>query len=209
MNKEDILLSKHAQKMVQLINQNESLSSFEIEKIKKEFYSNLFYFKTTNYGIGAFSNFLNLHIFQLQAAMQKNRLKTLKKRKIMFIQHELKDLDYSFSISEIKNNFEYLHEIANKLYQQKDKIEILNFIKNKIKENKDLQEFFKNEVSNSDEYFLILKNNDKVLKKVYKNICIHVKRNKEGHIYPKPFTIKSKIVDIKRNIRASKNNARF
>ncbi|WP_284928825.1 hypothetical protein [Candidatus Phytoplasma sp. AldY-WA1] len=165
MNKEDIHCTKNVFKMAHLINQNKSLSSFEIEKINKEFNSHLFYFKTTDYGTGAYSNFLNLHIFQLQAAMQKNRLKNLKK-KIMFIQHEFKLLDYSFSSHDINKNLDHYYEIAKNLYQRKEKKEILKFIKNKINEDKNLQEMFKKEVSNPVEYFLKLKNDEIFLKKV-------------------------------------------
>uniref|UniRef100_UPI00254A1925 hypothetical protein n=1 Tax=Candidatus Phytoplasma sp. AldY-WA1 TaxID=2852100 RepID=UPI00254A1925 len=210
MNKEDILLSKHAQKMVQLINQNESLSSFEIKKINKEFHSNLFYFKTTNYGIGAYFNSLNLHSFQIQAAMQENRLKALKKRKIMFIQHELRDLDYSLSIEDINEEIDFYYEIANDLYKKKDKKEIIKFIKNKLNENKDLQEKFKKQVLNSIEYFKKLNTDEIFLKKIYKNVCLYVKRNKENEIYPNPlFNVESKKEEIKRNIKISKNNARY
>ncbi|WP_284928478.1 hypothetical protein [Candidatus Phytoplasma sp. AldY-WA1] len=192
-----------------MINQNESLSSFEIEKIKKEFINNLFYFKTTDYGIGAFSNFLNLHIFQLQAATQENRLKTLKKRKIMFIQHELRDLNYSISIEEINEEIDFYYEIAKSLYKRKDKKEILKFIKTKLNENKDLQEKFKKEVSNPVEYFKRLNTDEIFLKKVYNNVCLFVGRNKENHIIPNPFfNVESKKEEIKRNIKISKNNAR-
>ncbi|WP_284928467.1 hypothetical protein [Candidatus Phytoplasma sp. AldY-WA1] len=210
MNKEDISVSKHAQKMVHLINQNESLSSFEIKKITKELYHNLFYFKTTNYGTGAYFNSLNLHSFQLQSAMQENRSKILKKRKIMFIQHELKVLDLSLSTHDINKKIDFYHEIAKEIYNKRDKKEIFNFIKNKINENKDLQEKFNKEVSNSVEYFKKLNTDNIFLKKVYKNVCLHVKRNKENEIYPNPFfNIETKKEEIKRNIKISKNNARY
>jgi len=209
MKREDIKLSKNAQKMFYLINQNKSLSIFEIEQIIKEYYNGLFYFKTTDYGIGAYSNCIPLNIFQASTAHQDRRLQRIKERNIAFIQNNLSLEGYNLSSVDIEKDFERYYEIANDLYKKKDKKEILKFIKTKIKENKDLQEQFKNKLLNPDEYFLKLKNDEKSLKKVYKDICTYVKRNKEGHIYPNPFTIESKMEDIKRNIKISKINARF
>ncbi|WP_284928830.1 hypothetical protein [Candidatus Phytoplasma sp. AldY-WA1] len=165
MNNKDTHLVKNTQKTFQLINKNQSLSIFEKEKFIKEFCNNLFFFKTTDYGIGAYSNCLPLHMYQLQSRMQARRLQNLKERKIMFTRYKLRALGYDFSTL-IEKNFERYYEIANNLYQQKNKKEILKFIKTKIKENEDLQELFKNEVSNPDEYFLILNKETFVLVKI-------------------------------------------
>jgi hypothetical protein len=176
----------------------------------REFHSNLFYIKTTNYGTGAFFNGLNLHSFQQQISMQENVQKLKKNRKIMFIQHELRALDLSLSKEYINENIEIYNKIAKELYKRKDKKEIINFIKTKLNENKALQERFKKEVSNPVEYFKKLNTDEIYLKKIYKNVCFNVKRNKENEIYPNPlFNIKTKKEEIKRNIRISKNNARF
>jgi hypothetical protein len=63
MNKKDVHLSKNVQKTFQLINEKQILNTFEKEKIKKQYFNNLFFFKTIDYGIGAYSNFMPLHIY--------------------------------------------------------------------------------------------------------------------------------------------------
>ncbi len=121
MNNKDTHLVKNTQKTFQLINKNQSLSIFEKEKFIKEFCNNLFFFKTTDYGIGAYSNCLPLHIYQLSTAHQQKRLQNINERKIIFIQHELRALGFSLSTVDIEKDFKYYYNIANNLFQQKDK----------------------------------------------------------------------------------------
>ncbi|MGZ3139708.1 hypothetical protein PSOLA_00440 [Candidatus Phytoplasma solani] len=204
MNKDDVNLSFHAQKMFNLINENKILSNFKKEKIKKHFQNNLFFFKTTDFGLGCVSNFIDLHLYRLISAMQDARLRNIKKRKISFIQHELKDFGYNFSIYDISNDFDYFLKLATFYYEIKDSKEIINFIKEKIKKIEILKNYnFPNE------YYDFLEKNPIKLKKQYMSICEILGRNKENEIVSKPINIESKIVDIKRNIRKSKNNARF
>ncbi|MBP5836058.1 hypothetical protein [Candidatus Phytoplasma meliae] len=206
MNKEDVKLSFHAQKMFNSINNNKSLSIFEKEKIKKDYQNNLFFFKTTDFGLGCVSHFTNLHLYRLISSMQDNRLKNIKKQKIAFIHHELKEFGYNFSNSEIIDDFNYFYFLAKTNYNLKDNKEKVKFIKDKIKE---LPQFnnFKSYFDN--EYYLKLENNDKKLNQIYKNICLIIGKDKDNLIVNKPINIESKLIDIKRNIRQSKNNARF
>ncbi len=82
MNKKDVHLSKNAQIMFQLINESK-MSTFEKEEIKK-YFNNLFFFKTTDYDIGAFSNSFSLHIFQSSTGMQLRRSENLKKENYVY-----------------------------------------------------------------------------------------------------------------------------
>jgi hypothetical protein len=195
MNNKDVLLSKNAEIMFDLINKAQFSTLYEKRKFTREFYNNLFFFKTIDYGIGAYSNFIPLRMYQSQSYFQNKRLQNFKDKKIAFIQNELSNTGFNLSTVDIEKNFKDYYKIANDFYKKKDKKEILKFIKTKIKENKNLQEQFKNELLNP-EYFLKLKNDDRLLKKVYKNVCTYIKYNKEGFFVSNSlFTIESKMED--------------
>ncbi|WP_284928307.1 hypothetical protein [Candidatus Phytoplasma sp. AldY-WA1] len=70
MNNKDILLSKNTQTMFQLINKTQFDTLYEKRYFKKEFCNNLYFFKSIDYGIGAYSNCLPLHLYQLLSGMK-------------------------------------------------------------------------------------------------------------------------------------------
>ncbi|MGL9687608.1 MAG: hypothetical protein ACQBVK_02350, partial [Candidatus Phytoplasma sp. TWB_XP] len=73
--------------------------------------------------------------------------------------------------------------------------------KEKIKETEELKNYDLGE-----EYYLYLQKNPQKLKKFYKQICEILTMNKDKFI---SMNIESKVRDIKKNIRQSKNNARM
>lgn len=208
-NQKDIKLSFHARKMFNLINNNQNISIFEKEQITKLYENNLFFFKTTDYRLGCFSKMMNLHLYRLVSKMQESRLSKLEQTKMAFISYELKDFhndDDNFNIFE---NCDYFYTLAKNHYKLRDNKEKIQIIKNNIK-------FLGYKFSN--EYYLMLQDNDRKINQVYKNLCylcykkplsFNPYKDIGNLIYKPVMNIESKIVDIKRNIRQSKNNARF
>ncbi|OIJ44647.1 hypothetical protein [Rice orange leaf phytoplasma] len=194
MNKEDVSLSFHALKTFNIIKRG----TFNKEQIKA-FENNLFFVKTTDFGQGCFSKFMSLHLYRLMNSMQESRLKKLIKQKIAFIQQELQVLNesnnwnYFFDNQYILTNFNYFYKLANISYEEKTIQEKIEFIKLHMRPM-------------PDQYYLFLRNNPKKLKKTYQFICLMIIEDKDELT---SIDIESKVKDVIRNIRQSKNNARY
>ncbi|AOF54895.1 hypothetical protein MBSPM3_v1c3880 [Maize bushy stunt phytoplasma] len=142
---------------------------------------------------------MSLHLYRLINYMQESRLKKLINQKIAFIQQELQDLnesndwDYFFDNQYILTNFNYFYKLANIIYEEKEIQEKIEFIRLHMRPM-------------PDKYYSYLRNNPKKVKKLYQFICLMCTENKNELT---SIDIESKVKDIIKNIRQSKNNARY